>query len=238
MCYLQEKCVKLQEAYRNKSLVKISGVKTSTNKRFHASLDEYTITKKAKIVPSPSTFEYNPALSSNLCTVEEALSKDLYQVVDFKVKVITKQETKQFIVINEKTGCKSDCLVADQTDCIKLVLWENHIDEIHTGKSYHFRNLKVCIFDDEKYLNTNQSTEYNEIEKNVEGITLDAPQMKDNILSGECVAVQVKRTSCCLVCNNSFDLPTASEEIVTCHSCISDMRVESQTCCAGHCQDE
>jgi hypothetical protein len=84
----------------------------------------------------------------------------------------------------------------------------------------------VCIFDDEKYLNTNQSTEYNEIE-NVQGINLDAPQMKDNILSGECVAVQVKRTSCCLVSNNGFDLPTASEEIVTCHSCKSDMRVET-----------
>ncbi len=81
------------------------------------------------------------------------------------------------------------------------------------------------IFDDEKFLNTNQSTECSEIE-NVEGINFDAPQLKENLLTGECVAVQVNRTSCCLVCNNSFNLPIAAEEMVTCSLCESHMLVE------------
>ena len=161
----------------------------------------------------------------NLCTVKAALSKDLYEVVDLKVKMIKKQETKQFIVKNEKTSCKSDCLVADQTDSIKLVLWENHIDGIHTGKSYHIRNLKVRIFDDEKYLNTNESTEYSEIE-NVEGINFDAPQIKENLLTGQCVAMQLNRTSCSLICNKGINLPIAAEEMVMCSPCNNDMLVE------------
>ena len=225
VCYSPEKRINIQQAYKNKSPVKISGVKASVTKRFNAGLDEYTITKKAKIMPSSPKFEYNEALSSNLCTVKAALSKDLYEVVDLKVKVIKKQETKQSIVKNEKTSCKSDCLVADQTDSIKLVLWENHIDGIRAGKSYHIRNLKVRIFDDEKYLNTNESTEYSEIEE-VEGINFDAPQIKENLLTGQCVAIQLNRTSCCLICNKGINLPIAAEEMVTCSSCNNDMLVE------------
>jgi hypothetical protein len=116
-------------------------------------------------------------------------------------------------------------LVADQTNSIKLVLWENHIDGIHTGKSYHIRNLKVRIFDDEKYLNTNESTEYSEIE-NVKGINFDAPQIKENLLTGQCVAFQLNRTSCCLICNKGINLPIAAEEMVTCSSRNNNMLVE------------
>ena len=42
---------------------------------------------------------------------------------------------------------------------MKVVLWENIINDILTGKSYHFIN-----FEDEKFLNTNDLTEYEEIE--------------------------------------------------------------------------
>jgi hypothetical protein len=68
VCYLPEKSINIQQAYKNKSQVKISGVKASVTKRFHAGLDEYTITKKAKIMPSSPTFGYNEALSSTVFT--------------------------------------------------------------------------------------------------------------------------------------------------------------------------
>jgi hypothetical protein len=68
VCYSPEKSINIQQAYKNKSQVKISGVKASVTKRFHAGLDEYTITKKAKIMPSSPTFEYNEALSSTVFT--------------------------------------------------------------------------------------------------------------------------------------------------------------------------
>lgn len=59
---------------------------------------------------------------------------------------------------------KCDCVIGNNTNSMKLVLCENIIDHIHAGKSYHFKNLKVRIFEDEKYLNTNDLTEYEEIE--------------------------------------------------------------------------
>ena len=47
---------------------------------------------------------------------------------------------------------KCDSVIRDNTNSIKLVLWENIINQIHAGKSYHFKDLKVKIFEDEKYL--------------------------------------------------------------------------------------
>ena len=59
----------------------------------------------------------------------EALGKDLYETLDIKAKVLKKQE---------KAKCKTYCLIADETNSVKLVLWESIIDKVHAGKTYHF----------------------------------------------------------------------------------------------------
>ena len=218
VCYLPEKRVKLQQAFQSKSPVKISGVKASGTKRFHGGIDEYTITKQAKVTPSLSIFQYNEAFANKLCTVQQALSKDLYEIVDLKVKVMTKEENKEVIVQNEKAKSKSDSFIADDTDTIKLVLWENIIDCIHVGKSYHLKNLKVRIFGDEKYLNTNESTVYDEIE-DIKDVNLTKPAIQHNLVNGQCIAVQLKRTMCCIVCNCQLDETKVENEMITCSSC-------------------
>jgi len=63
--------------------------------------------------------------------------------VDLKVRVLTKEENKQPIVQNERMKYKCDRVIGNNTNSMKLVLWENIIDHIHAGKSYHFKNLKV-----------------------------------------------------------------------------------------------
>ena len=60
---------------------------------------------------------------------------------------------------DEKAKYKSDCLIADETNSVKLVLWEGIIDRINAGKTYHFKQLKLGIFDDVKYLNTSEATD-------------------------------------------------------------------------------
>jgi len=44
-------------------------------------------------------------------------------------------------------------MVSDDTGTVRLELWENAIDELQRGKSYHLQNLKVKIFDNIKYVN-------------------------------------------------------------------------------------
>ena len=70
-------------------------------------------------------------------------------------------------------------IVADDTGTIKLILWEQLIDSVHSGLSYHFNNLtiKFCIFDDEKFVNSNELTAVEPID----GLTIhmESPEVKD-----------------------------------------------------------
>lgn len=72
VCYSPEKRVNLQQAFQNKSPVKIHGVKRSKTKE-----DEYSIAKAAKIAPSDVESPYNKAVASQVSTVEDCLSASL-----------------------------------------------------------------------------------------------------------------------------------------------------------------
>lgn len=65
------------------------------SKRFHSQEEEFTIAKYANITPSSVPFSFNEDFSNQLCTIAQALEKDLYETVDIKAKVLKKQEYKQ-----------------------------------------------------------------------------------------------------------------------------------------------
>lgn len=158
VCYSPEKRMKLQKHFKSKSPVKIQGSKRSRTKE-----NEYSISKSAKIAPFTVDVSYNDVTASQPSTVMQCLQAGLYDKVDIKAKVVSKSENKQPVVYQGKTKYKVDCLVADATESIKVALWEDAIDKVCTSKSYCFQNLTVCIFDDNKYLNTNEATIINEI---------------------------------------------------------------------------
>ena len=91
-------------------------------------------------------------------SVKECLNQDVYSTADIKVQVITRDDTKHPIMHNEQIKYETDCVVAEATGTIELVLWEDAIDQVDMGSSYHFQFLKVCIFDDAKYVNLNEPT--------------------------------------------------------------------------------
>lgn len=108
-------------------------------------------------------------------------------------------------------------MVANETSSMKLVLWENAIDQVHGGKSYHFRNIKVRIFDDEKYVNTNESSTIMEIE-DIENINYTAFEMHENLITGQCLGIDLKKTSAWIACNCTID-KIQDEEFLTCPKC-------------------
>ncbi len=112
--------------------------------------------------------------------------------VDLKVKIITKEQNKQLIVKNAKTTYKCDTTVVDHTNSIKLVLWEDLIDKVITGKCYHFTNLTVHIFDDVKFVNTNELSAVKEIEE-IPNVKMDTPDIKDNLVMAQVVGVNIKK---------------------------------------------
>ena len=75
------------------------------------------------------------------------------------MKIVTKSQSKQSVMKNQVSMQKIDTIVADDTDTIKQsILWEQLIDSVHTGLSYHFINLTIPIFDDETFVNSNEVT--------------------------------------------------------------------------------
>ena len=217
VCYSPPKHVNLQQAYQNKSPIKITGVKSTPNKRYHTDSEEYAISKYAKITPSAVEFAYNDSLSNKLCSVSDALKKDVYESMDLKVKVVKKEESNQVIVKNQKSTYKCHCIVADKTNSIKLALWESCIDAVHTGKSYHIQTVTVRIFYDTKFLNTNESTVINEID-DIKDMNLTSSEIQDKLFKGKVIAVHIKSTASCLMCNTAIDV-TVDEETITCECC-------------------
>ena len=206
--------MKLQQHFKNKSPVKIQGTKRSRTKE-----NKYSISKAAKIAPSTVAFSYNDIVASQLSTVQECFDAILYDKVDVEARVISKSERKQPVIYQGKTKYKVDCLIADATESIKIALWEDAIDKVSTSKSYRFRNLTVRIFDDNKYLNTNEGTIIEEI-ADIDDINLSSPTLEDNIVKAKCIGVKIKKSWSCLVCNCTLEaIDSTVETTVTCANC-------------------
>ena len=123
----------------------------------------------------------------------------------------------QIIVKNGVQRYKTECIVADQTESIKLILLENNIDKVITGKSFQNKNVTLRIFDDVKYVNRNETTVISAVD-DITDVNMSSCHIKDNLLTGQCIGVDVKKTSSCAMCNKPIDVPT-TEDTVTCSFC-------------------
>ena len=159
VCYSPKKRESLQQAFASQSPVKIVGTKKNSKKRFNVDIEDHCISKHARITPAVHlSFPFNPSMGNCLHIVKQILEADMYEIVDLKVKIITKSQSNQSVMKNQVSMQKVDTFVADDSGTIKLILWEQVIDSVHTGLSYHFNNLTIHIFDDEKFVNSNELT--------------------------------------------------------------------------------
>lgn len=97
-----------------------------------------------------------------------------------------------------------------------IVLWEELIDSVHTGLSYHFNHLTIRIFDDEKFVNSNELTTVKPIEEIT--IYMESPEIKDKLLVGQCIAIDIVKSTSCIACNKIQPVNN-DEEFVTYKNC-------------------
>ena len=119
-------------------------------------------------------------MANRLHTVKQTLGADIYEIVDLKVKIITKSQSKQSVIKNQVSMQKIDTIAVDDTGKIKLILWEQLIDSVHTGLPYHFKNHTIRIFDNEKFFNSNELTTVEAIDDI--SIYMESPEIKDKLL--------------------------------------------------------
>ena len=104
------------------------------------------------------------------------------------------------------------------TGSTKLVLWEEVIDKIHSGKIYHIQGLTVRIFDDKKFVNSNEATVVSEID-GLPDVNLTSQEIQDNIVTGHCIGVNIKKSSSCIAYNNSLENIAPEDKTITCPNC-------------------
>ena len=57
-------------------------------------------------------------------------------------------------------------------------------------QQYHFNNPTICIFDDEKFVNSNELTAFEPIDDIT--IYMEIPEIKDTkLLVGQCIAIYI-----------------------------------------------
>ena len=159
-----------------------------------------------------------PLTTGRLHTVKQALDLNIYETVDLKVKIMINSENKQPILQGDKTKYKMGSIVADDTGTVKLVLWEDTIDKLHIGKCYQIQNCKIRVFDNSKFLNTNEFTKKTEIDE-IPNINLATPELQDNIVTGQCLGVDLKCTTSSICCNKTIDETNDEADTVTYPNC-------------------
>ena len=155
-------------------------------------------------------------MGNRLHTVEQTLGADIYEIVDLKVKIITKSQSKQSVIKNQVSMQKIDTIAVDDTGTIKLILWEQLIDSVHTGLPYHFKNHTIRIFDNEKFFHSNELTTVEAIDDIT--IYMESPEIKDKLLVGQCIAIDINKSTSCIACNKIQPVNN-DEEFVTYKNC-------------------
>ena len=109
VCYSPKKRESLQQAFTSQSPVKIVGTKIHSKKRFNADTEDHCISKNARISPADHlSFPFNPSMGNRLHAVKQILQGDMYEIVDLKVKTITKSQSKQSVMKNQVSMQKID----------------------------------------------------------------------------------------------------------------------------------
>ena len=62
-------------------------------------------------------------------------------IVDVTAKAVYKDNEPQIVGASKLK--KSNCYIADQTTQLKLIVWENNIDEVNVEEVYSFKQVRL-----------------------------------------------------------------------------------------------
>ena len=128
VCYDLQKRNSFKPLIVTNTPVEIQGANYGPNKR-NATQMNLTIKKKAKASIKATVLDFNIELkfSNGLINVSDIPSKCTYDVINLKIKVISKNKEKQKLIVRGSPCFETDAMVSDDTGTVRLELWENAI---------------------------------------------------------------------------------------------------------------
>ena len=145
-----------------------------------------------------------------------------YARVNTRVKVLN-VANPQKTSAGKKT---QNVVVADETDCAKLTLWEEHVGCLETNKSYYLKNMLLRVYNSERYLATctgkhdSSVTQIEDVNVGHNAECIEDAVASPNIINNvKVIAVDMLSASDgCLQCGHTVT-PTEDEECEECQKC-------------------
>ena len=144
-----------------KSPVKVSNYMKSKGKDII--FNQYT-----KITPVDDTdFQHSSKLlvtgiANTIVSLNEVAPE---QLVSIEAEIAEVSGVKSVKTQHQGTLRKQEVLTRDTTSSIKVVLWEDNVNQLQKNKTYLLKNLEVKLTNKEKYLNNLKDDEFTATEE-------------------------------------------------------------------------
>ena len=156
VCFSPEKFPELKTFEKVKSPVKIENFRSKPGLNGEKEIIIQKNTSFTALDNSSVDFEHNELLTTtglipNISSLDKVAS---VQLISVKAHVLQLSSVKQIQTYNQGALKKQEVVLADPTNWIKLVLWQNNVSTLTAGTTYSLSNLRVKKFNNERYLNT------------------------------------------------------------------------------------
>ena len=206
------------------SAIIISGCSVKNARGSSTDLEVF-VNKHATITKSDKVFTAPTSTTGQTTPIKEICDLSVNTFVEVKVTVCSVNDPQ---CITTKSLTCQELMVADSTGSTRLTVWENEINTMEKGKSYHLQNVSVREFKGNKFLSTSIKgsliKEIQDIGKVVQDQTqlevITGPTRTTHIKNVKVVGVQKFDTyNACFTCNGKIIADDKDEEIGECAKC-------------------
>ena len=221
VCFSPEKRTILEKHEADKSPVKISNFKFSSN----YSKENVVIDRASKITSVGNDVGFNyvemtPPSVTSLLSLNQVSSE---QLVTLKAKVAKISGSKKLTTARNPNSqlVKQELVIADPTASVKVILWEQFVDSLKENQTYVFKNLRLKRENNgSMYLNTPKSDQFSfeECEEFATSVVEDIQLFSSIEVSASIIGVEsISTYQACLKCAKKA-VPKRGK-VLECESC-------------------
>ena len=222
VCFSQQKHPEIKTFQSTKCVVKILNDTTSKT-------DDIILNHHSKIIPNEEAtgFKYSADLipSGVINSISALNNVASEQVISIKAEVVNISAVKVVKTQYQGTLKKQEVLIRDPTSSIKVILWESYTETLTLNSTYLFKNLKVKISRNERYLNTAKDVpfQFNEtspftqplVDVNAELASLVASTIYGKIIG----FLQINNSIGCISCKKKVKPNSENKDLGKCEDC-------------------
>ena len=127
------------------------------------STQKYTEIKTLEKTKSPEKISFamsNIITTNDVTKIASLMQVTAEQIITHKAEVTHVASVKHIISQHHGQLQKQEIILRDPTGTIKLVLWEQYVNSLVVNHTYVLENLKLKVYNDERYLNTPKDQEF------------------------------------------------------------------------------